>query len=768
MAIQNTFYLDVDIKRDNYVDEPKVTQNDAVTFVLRMTDDGVDYPLTGVSTYTLASLRPDGQSVLTVGTLTAPNEITFELGSTEVSVPGNVKAAIQMYDVDGRVSSIPFTYEVTKDIATGYIPSKDEQTLIELVLGKGPAILNAAQAATVTANDAAANANAKAALANAEAQEANSAGIYARDKGLLAEQKAALADASANEADTATYNAENATQEAQDATNAINAILPNVEGLENRGEYNNATTYVKNNLVERNGSSWQALQDTQGNSPPTLPTKSNAYWTLISQRGIDGMGAVSTVNGEGPDVNGNVSITIPDPDLSVVVKKGELLTNVKDYGAKGDSITDDTVAIRNAINDTPYGGTLYFPAGGYLVSGSGSEIFLITKLMNIFAESTTTGLVVKANVPNTTDVIRVNIPGEVRFVTIRDLIIVPESGTPARYGIHLDVTDPNNKLANMLISRVRIEQLGSKSIKLSNPIGDGFYCNQIEKSLLVGGIELERCGDSVLIHENTITGRGIGVDMSAVDGSIEQSISFNNITSTGGSIRIKSGDQLNILYNNIEQVSDFTGSSGAMIEVVGRTDASIIGTKIIGNSLNGNLPTIKPTHLIKVDYAEDTVIENNNLQKGSGESVYISENAKDTKLGPNRWGSAEIASSVVDLGIGTRNVWQAPIIVTGWQNAGAPANPVGFLKDNNGFVHFRGAIITTLNNPTVPTTLFTIPLGFRPSKEIWVVMYGLSTVGNFSAYVKITSQGAVILESGPSRLYDNISLENIMYFASEV
>lgn len=385
MAIQNTFYLDVDIKRDNYVDEPKVTQNDAVTFVLRMTDDGVDYPLAGVSTYTLASLRPDNQSVLTVGTLTGVNEITFELGSTEVSVPGNVKAAIQLYDVDGRVSSIPFTYEVTKDIATGYIPSKEEKTLIELVLGQGPAILAAAQTATITANDAATNADAKAALANAEAQDANAAGIYARDKGLLAEQKAALADASANEADTATYNAENATQEAKDATNAINAILPNVEGLENRGEYNSATTYVKNNLVERNGSSWQALQDTQGNSPPTLPTKSNAYWTLISQRGIDGMGAVSTVNGEGPDVNGNVSIMIPDPDLSGLATKAELQTlgddkvskgdisiNVKDFGAIGDGITDNKVFFQNAIEYTNSlgGGVVYFPPGNYLIGGS--------------------------------------------------------------------------------------------------------------------------------------------------------------------------------------------------------------------------------------------------------------------------------------------------------------------------------------------------------------------------------------------------------------
>lgn len=341
------------------MDEPKVTQNDAVTFVLRMTDDGVDYPLVGVSTYTLASLRPDGQSVLTVGAKTADNEITFELGSTEVSVPGNVKAAIQLYDVDGRVSSIPFTYEVTKDLVEGYIPSKDEQTLIELVLGQGPAILAAAEAATIMANDAATNADANAVLAqtsavNADdkAQLADTAATNANIKAQLAEEKATLADQKATLADDATI-------EAIAATDAINAVLPNVEGLENKGEYNNTTTYVKNNLVESNGSAWQALQGTIGNPPPTLPTKSNAYWTLIAQRGVDGMGSVVSVNGEGPDVNGNVSITIPDPDLSGLATKTELLNledeftmHLADNAISPDDFSGtDSQKVQQAINE---------------------------------------------------------------------------------------------------------------------------------------------------------------------------------------------------------------------------------------------------------------------------------------------------------------------------------------------------------------------------------------------------------------------------------
>lgn len=52
------------------------------------------------------------------------------------------------------------------------------------------------------------------------------------------------------------------------------------------------------------------------------------------------------------------------------VAKGELVFNVKDYGAKGDGATDDTAAVTAAIAAIPAtGGTLFFPAGTYLTLG---------------------------------------------------------------------------------------------------------------------------------------------------------------------------------------------------------------------------------------------------------------------------------------------------------------------------------------------------------------------------------------------------------------
>lgn len=90
---------------------------------------------------------------------------------------------------------------------------------------------------------------------------------------------------------------------------AINNVLPNVEGLENRLSWNSTTQYFKNNIVERNGNSYQALKDNVNQPPPTPPEKTNEFWQLIAQRGVDGTGSVSSVNRVSPNLDGNVELT---------------------------------------------------------------------------------------------------------------------------------------------------------------------------------------------------------------------------------------------------------------------------------------------------------------------------------------------------------------------------------------------------------------------------------------------------------------------------
>lgn len=360
MPIENVFEIDVDIKQKTAIRTPTVTQNDAVVFIFRIFDEGRIYNIQSGSTFTMTSTRPDKQAVMTVGTIAGENIVQFELGTTEIAVVGKVETVIQVYDADGRVSTIPFSFNVLNDPTGDYIPSEDEQTLIQKVLGEGPAILADAKRATTDADTASTNANEKAELAqtaagnaNTAATNASGAATNAEEKAALAEDKAALADTAAQGANIAKTAAETATQEAQEATQAINLVLPNVEGLEYVEPYNTATNYNKNNIVSHEGSSFISLvDDNLGNNPSLNP---NAFWGVLARKGTDGLGSVVTVNGIAPDENGNVTLIIPDPDLSGLATKEEL-QEVSDKLTKTNDLSIDLnrgVQIVTVKQDTP-------------------------------------------------------------------------------------------------------------------------------------------------------------------------------------------------------------------------------------------------------------------------------------------------------------------------------------------------------------------------------------------------------------------------------
>ena len=70
-----------------------------------------------------------------------------------------------------------------------------------------------------------------------------------------------------------------------------------------KGPYSGGTAYDAKDVTREAGSAWIAKVPTTGNAPPTLPTTSNTWWELVSQKGDPG-----DVTGPGASVAGHVAV----------------------------------------------------------------------------------------------------------------------------------------------------------------------------------------------------------------------------------------------------------------------------------------------------------------------------------------------------------------------------------------------------------------------------------------------------------------------------
>lgn len=114
-------------------------------------------------------------------------------------------------------------------------------------------------------------------------------------------QESTTATTNTNEA---TRLAKEATQNAITATNAINAILPNVTGLENRKAWSNSVNYKKNNFVYYQGNTYMALKDNVAVAPPSTEIGSNDAWSLVAKKGDKGdAGAGLSIKGSLTDIS---------------------------------------------------------------------------------------------------------------------------------------------------------------------------------------------------------------------------------------------------------------------------------------------------------------------------------------------------------------------------------------------------------------------------------------------------------------------------------
>jgi len=89
------------------------------------------------------------------------------------------------------------------------------------------------------------------------------------------------------------------------------------------GGYNPATTYTRDEVATQNGSSWILIVASSiGNAPPSLPTTSNTWWSLLARAGNDGAGTVTTIS---PGTGIGVDLTDPTDPVIFIAASPALL-----------------------------------------------------------------------------------------------------------------------------------------------------------------------------------------------------------------------------------------------------------------------------------------------------------------------------------------------------------------------------------------------------------------------------------------------------------
>lgn len=251
------------------------------------------------------------------------------------------------------------------DVATGKATTSTKQAdeatakAIEATTATLDAIAKAVEAtkqateATEAAITATGKANESADKANAQAEYAKAEGD--KTKALTTDLQKAHEDLMPLKNDVV-----KATADANAATSNATSAYEKIKGWGAATPYTQGATYNKNNVVTFNGSTYQAKNDGVTQAPPTT-SASNDDWILLAQRGVDGKGAVASVDGILPDGDGNVTLNHANKiDVATALNNAKKYTDEKigsvDFTEIENSIADNTGKINahEAKKDNPH------------------------------------------------------------------------------------------------------------------------------------------------------------------------------------------------------------------------------------------------------------------------------------------------------------------------------------------------------------------------------------------------------------------------------
>ena len=347
--------------------------------------------------------------------------------------------------------------------------------------------------------------------------------------------------------------------------------------------------------------------------------------------------------------------------------------NVKEYGAVGDGVTDDSTAIQNAINSIT-SGVVFFPAGNYLINTG----LTLKPLVSLFAYEGN-NCNISAGVNSMTLLSYTNTTGSlVAGFHISGLRFLSNSKTGVT-GINIDGGTTSERCSYIQLSELQFVGTFQQAISLKYCANS--YITNIFTTNSINGLKIDNCADTGVVNAKIQNGTNYGIHVLGGAGQVDEGTELVNCVTNGQAYGLVLDG---VDWGNAANCSFTTAPSGAIVTLntclnwkFSNCNIAVAGaspaTAGVSLSTNSRQFVFSNCHVVLNTYGmylqgEDHIVSNCIFTNNSNVDIYLSSCTRASISG-NILKSSTVANNIEESSSNytnvTGNVYNGTITLTG-------------------------------------------------------------------------------------------------------